>query len=491
VTARLLLAFLISFGTGLALVLLSWRDRGRAWPFWLLRLCLAGGLGLGLSSEIYFFWRWASGVSTASLLLAELLVLGGLCGSLWLRKTRFSRSAGPSPPPEARTAPARPSALVEKFLLVAFCVALAAAGYAFVSASANHPHGGWDAWMSWNLRARFFFRAGDYWRDVFSPLFWGANPEYPVFLPTTVAQLWQFAGGETQGAPVLVAAFFTFATVALACSSLWLLRSKGQGLLAGLLLLATPFFIQHGTSQMADVPLSFFLLAGIATLCIGDRLSPESARPFVLTGLAAGLAAWTKNEGMLFVAALILVSVAVLVRERERNGLAARGLAFAWGLLLVLPLALYVKRHFAPRDLMLVWNGERLHDIIEWRRYWQILKAFGFACLSFGNWPLQVTPLLVFYALLLGIDPEQPRHRSSRIALGAVGLTLAGYAFVYVTTPQDLAWHLRTSLQRVLLQLWPSTVFLFFLFLRTPEQGFAADDGAGQGDDSRRVAAPV
>jgi hypothetical protein len=242
---------------------------------------------------------------------------------------------------------------------------------------------------------------------------------------------------------------------------------------------------------MADVPLGFFFLAGIATLCVGDRLSPENARPFVLTGLAAALSAWTKNEGTLFLAALVLASVAVLARRRDRGGLAARGLAFGCGLLPVLPLALYVKKHFAPRDLMLVWNAERLHDLIEWRRYWQIFEAFGFAILSFGNWPLQVTPLLVFYALLLGIDPEQPRHRSSWIALGAAVLTLAGYVFVYVTTPQDLAWHLRTSLQRVLLQLWPSAVFLFFLFLRTPEDVLGTDGGATQRDDSRRLAAPA
>ncbi|MGE5276678.1 MAG: hypothetical protein ACM3SU_06770 [Acidobacteriota bacterium] len=489
-TARLALAFSISLATGLLSVLLFLPERGRLRPSWLLKLSLASGLGLGLSSEVYFLWRWASGASTGSLLLADLLLLGGLGAALMRRRTRGFPSAGPPPAPPARSAPSRRPSPVERFLAIAVLIAFAAAAYAFVSASANHPHGGWDAWMSWNLRARFFFRAGGHWRDAFSPLFWGANPEYPVFLPTIVARLWQYSGGETQLAPVLVAALFTFATAALASSSLCLLRSRGQGLLAGLLLLGTPFLIQHGASQMADVPVGFFFLAGIVTLCLGDRLFPASARPFALTGLAAGLAAWTKNEGTLFLAALVLAAAAVLARERDRNGLAARGLAFAGGLLLVLPLGLCVKTQFAPRDLMLVWNAERLHDLIEWRRYWQIFEAFGFASLSFGNWPLQVTPLLAFYALLLGLDPEQPGHRSSRIALGAVGLLVAGYAFVYVTTPQDLAWHLRTSLQRVLLQIWPSAVFLFFLFLRTPEQALAAKAGPERQDDSR-FAAPV
>jgi hypothetical protein len=44
-----------------------------------------------------------------------------------------------------------------------------------------------------------------------------------------------------------------------------------------------------------------------------------------------------------------------------------------------------------------------------------------------------------------------------------------------LTTPQDLAWQLRTSLDRLLLQLWPSAVFLYLLVVRTPEQAFAPD----------------
>jgi hypothetical protein len=70
------------------------------------------------------------------------------------------------------------------------------------------------------------------------------------------------------------------------------------------------------------------------------------------------------------------------------------------------------------------------------------------------------------------------------MAAGALGLTLAGYAFVYLTTPQDLAWHLRTSLHRLLLQLWPSALFVFFLLVKTPEQALAEDIAPGQ-EESR------
>jgi len=55
----------------------------------------------------------------------------------------------------------------------------------------------------------------------------------------------------------------------------------------------------------------------------------------------------------------------------------------------------------------------------------------------------------------------------------AIVLTLAGDFAVYVITPYDIYWHLRFSLNRLFLQLWPSAIFLFFMMVRTPEQALA------------------
>ena len=47
---------------------------------------------------------------------------------------------------------------------------------------------------------------------------------------------------------------------------------------------------------------------------------------------------------------------------------------------------------------------------------------------------------------------------------------LAGYYWVYILTPVNLTWHLQTSLNRLLAQLWPSAVFAYFLTTRTIEE---------------------
>jgi hypothetical protein len=50
---------------------------------------------------------------------------------------------------------------------------------------------------------------------------------------------------------------------------------------------------------------------------------------------------------------------------------------------------------------------------------------------------------------------------------------LAGYAVVYLTTPNDLAWHLSDSVHRLLMQLWPSALLALFLNTATPEEARA------------------
>jgi 4-amino-4-deoxy-L-arabinose transferase-like glycosyltransferase len=417
-------------------------------------------------------------------LVTELALLTGLAAALFY----FSRRpSGRVPQHEMRlpyTEGVEPRSL-EWALAAVFAIALIVAIYRTVTTVYYQPHGGWDAWMSWNLRARFFFRAGEHWRDTFSNLFWGANPAYPVLLPSAVARSWLYAGRGTELAPALVAALFTFATVGLTYSSLRFLRSKGQALLAGLLLVSTPFFIKHGASQAADVPLGFFLLASIVLVCLHDRASPQRGL-LCLVGLAAGFGAWTKNEGSLFVVALIIAMTSVLVPRDGLKACARQQAAFAAGLLVVLPIALYARFVLAPPEPMLAWERSRLHQLIEWRRYLQILRVFGREGLRFGEWPLQVTPLLAFYALLLGVDSKVRAKRSTIIGMGTMGLILAGYFVVFLTSREDLAWHLGV-VNRLFLQLWPSAIFLFFLVVRTPEQALG-DDPAGPEPGRRLVA---
>ena len=121
-----------------------------------------------------------------------------------------------------------------------------------------------------------------------------------------------------------------------------------------------------------------------------------------------------------------------------------------------------------------------LHKILTPARYWAILRWYGKDFLRFGNWVVPTTILFVAIGLLspsAGIRRPNPAFRSSVLTLA---LTLCGYFAVYVITPNDLYWHLRFSLNRLFLQVWPTVIFLFFLFVRQASSESQAEPNSRQ-----------
>ena len=279
-----------------------------------------------------------------------------------------------------------------------------------------------------------------------------------------------------------MAGIFTFLTLGLLCSSLCLLRSRGQGYLAAMILMGTPFFITMGASQFADIPLAFFILAALALLLLQARSAKGWGGALILAGSTAGMCAWTKNEGLLFV---LVAGAGLCGATLYADGWRAafrRAAAFLAGVLPVLLIVVYFKLGIAPaNDLMAGFSPAALSDkLLDWDRYEAIARAFFLTGISFTQGlvdvrvGMRINPgavsiiLLAVYLLIAGVRIDAS-DRPGLLQAGAILLMmLLGYFFVYVLTPLDLAYHLATSLNRLFLQLWPSAILLTFMIARTP-----------------------
>src|SRR5205807_5392008 len=91
-----------------------------------------------------------------------------------------------------------------------FFAACAVAAAALIDHIARYPDGGNDAFIIWNLRARWLFRAGADFRSAFSPeiLFW-THQDYPLLLPGLVARGFALLGHESRAVPAVAAVLFT------------------------------------------------------------------------------------------------------------------------------------------------------------------------------------------------------------------------------------------------------------------------------------------
>jgi len=470
----LVLAALVCLASGLLLVCLGWSRRGPLPSDLLLRASLAVGYGLGVFSVIFFLARVCN---VTHLMLVDLLVLALLIAAAVLAWAR-GQSANVI---AMRTSGADQGPIwFQRFLPLAFVIALCSALYSAFLRMRAYPHGdGWDAFAIWNLHARFLLRGGAHWRDGFTLLIPWSHPDYPLLLPAAIAHFWTYLGRDDPRVPAIIGLFVTFATVGVVFSALSILRGRAQAMLGAIALLATPSFIEQGAWQYADIPLSFFYLATIVLLCLHDEGAQEASSPplsglLALAGVAAGFAAWTKNEGVLFLGAIIFARQLIYVRDARRVALHGAKAAFSRhsGLLLagsapVFLLIIYFKHWIAPPGDLFSDPGSMLHKVLDLARYWAVIKWYVKGFFRFGDWLLIPGSLmLVGLYFVAGRDGRRAAQPGFRTSVLALALTLAGYFAIYLITPYDIYWHLRFSLGRLFLQLWPATVFLFFLAVR-------------------------
>jgi hypothetical protein len=427
-------------------------------------------LGAGLSAVLMFLWLLAAG-PTRGIIVLELALIAGLA-YLARRRRRGIRD-------ESEPAPAPSSHKTSSLLLAAFVVVAAIGVAAFVAITRQYPHGDWDAWMDWNMRARMILRAGPDWRVAFSPLLPWSHPDYPLLLQSLVVRSWLYAGGETRAGPALVALVMSGSTVAVLVTSLRLLRSTSQGLIAGLVLVSTPVFVEQGAAQYADVPLGCFLLLTLAFLALDDTFAERTPVFAGLAGFSAGLALWTKNEGALFLVALVAARGLLILQQRKPTlGRSAR--PFLLGLAPMLCVAAYFKLRLAPpNDLLSGLGIERtLSRVADPSRYAAIGRAFKGHIAGFGgNSLVSAVWLLVTYMVATWLSDQSRKAVWLRTGSLALLLIVTGHALVYLTMSDELSRHLNNSLERLLLQLWPAALLLLFSALRTPEEASEARGG--------------
>jgi hypothetical protein len=403
-------------------------------------LIFAGGTmaGIGLTSCLFLLLHLLAPGLPSLPMWVEAVLLGWVTYSVFLnsslkaiRTTRAQSSVDP--------------ALIGTLLLAMIIVTCG-----IIMAWGTNPHGYLDAWFIWNLRARFLTAGGGLALGAWSPLLTFTHPEYPLLTSSFIARSWVYGSSTTTLVPMVTAYVFFLAMLSTAIASITILRASAVlGLLFALLLIGTPSLMHEVPTQGADFPVACYFLTAV-TLLLLDRPA--------LAGLMAGFAAWTKDEGVLFFVVLVVVTAGFRrhqLRRMMNGGLPVTALVIAFKLMKG---TAYVSGRAAP-DMV-----DRIMDL---GRYEMVLAALGREFVGMMRWLYH--PLIP--ALLLGIvlGLERQRRRDFGYCGTICVSLLLGYCAIYVITPYDLAWQLRTSLNRLVMQFWPTLLLTLFVGLREPE----------------------
>ena len=282
------------------------------------------------------------------------------------------------------------------------------------------------------------------------------HAEYPLLVSGFIARAWRYSSSFSTAVPAATSFLFWLALVAMVLAAITALRGRSLGILAALALAATPAILRQVPRQYADVPLACYF-AGAVLMALLDRP--------VLAGLFAGLATWTKDEGLLF----LLVFLAAMTVFRSKSVPLALIGALPGAILALTFKLVIVKGTPSLVAASVPGAAQRISDLERWGT---IATAYCKEFLALGDgW---YHPILPLAALAISLRLDCPRRRHINFCVAIVGGLLAGYFAFYVITPTPLKLQLQNSLNRLFVQVWPLVVLAVAAGLNPPA---AADPG--------------
>jgi hypothetical protein len=444
VTPRDLIFFTLAIlVAGLIGYLIADRLCPRNYPRWLV-WAFALPTGLGICSLIVFFFRRPM-TTVEAMVLAVLLFF-------WFRSHRTSFDG-------YRIV----SSWRVPILAVVFAIGLGWSVGSSVIHVERYPNGLTDGWNIWNSHAKYLAAGGKTWTvDIQNT----AHPDYPLLLPGVVVHAWRYIGSNSPDATGFVGILFELSAVGILAATLIKLRSPTVGMLMALVLIGSPEYIHNAASEYADVPLSVFIVSTIALICLYESEESKPVGLIALSGFMAGCAAWTKNEGVPFT--LATIAVLLLPVFWSPSATVRRIAGFAAGLALPLAAIVYFKVTIAlPNDLFdNRTSADLIAKISDPSRYLLIFKSYILTGWTFGGWAFNpFLPILAFIGLS-GVDRSISRSFSWRGGVAIVAMLQVVYFVIYVITPLELNYHLRSSMDRLLMHVWPACLLLAGMVVR-------------------------
>jgi hypothetical protein len=303
-----------------------------------------------------------------------------------------------------------------------------AVGACLMLLSIFRPIPAWDGWMQWSLKAKALALDGNFYGPVFaSPVFAYSHQDYPTLLSAWQALAYLIGGQLTVSWPLQLQLAWLWTAGALGLVGL-LYSQWGRSSLFIVAWVCAPAVIYWVMSGYADVPMAFFLLAGVVVLLLSPSQSP------VIAGLLLGACALTKNEG-LPLAILTVLSLSVFSGERKVP-LQALGILLA----VRLPWLLFTGLMGIPNDIVNAATLRPSRLIMLTPRLIPIGEAWVSELLAFKSWGL------LLFAAFVGLSL---RWRPRGDLVVAFLASVAVLTFIYVVTPKNLAMQLASSLERV------------------------------------------
>ena len=168
--------------------------------------------------------------------------------------------------------------------------------------------------------------------------------------------------------------------------------------------------------------------------------------------------------------ALLLARAVAIFRYGNRASLIPQFVRLIIGLAAPLAVVAFFKIRFAPaNDLLSTPPREMLKHLIDPGRWITVIIGMVTSLFSIGTFLIPIVLVLAVYWYLVRFKVEDRDRQSLGTVALAVAMMLAGNFAIYILLPADVEWQVRTSVERLLLQLWSPALLAFFIAANQPQ----------------------
>jgi len=294
---------------------------------------------------------------------------------------------------------------------------------------------------------------------------WGTNTlGYPLHIPILIAAFSLLFGDILPASKMIFAGYYLALMLLLYAFLLEISVRRWLSGLAVLLLMLTPLIFRHATIGYANLPLSFYLVAGIGVFILAIE-SKFTKRNLFLSGIFFVCAAWTRSEGLNLALGAMLILTIVSITSKSSSFRRQEIIFFFLPVILYLVFWQITKAQIYPdpfrnSDLFSRAFNHLKQGDLHFEAIFYILAYFAQELLSlriFG-----VVGLILLFSTLLVIVPRKNVPRTTWILITVGGMWVAMIVGMYYllsfSSSHDLSWWVTSGFDRMVL---PGLILLF------------------------------
>jgi len=444
-----------------------------------LKVCLAFGIAVGFMSLPYLLFKQIGDFWQIQYLTLQVIELATLSAIISLsRCTRGLLHVGQSlsainlcllpwlhKETTENTKESTPKTVHMCWTIMLFCLLCVCAVSTYKQVHTNSD-GHRDAWAHWNTKAKFLASEDGRWKNIFSS---EAHQEmvqdYPIMIPSVVARISQVLSNKpVRSAATSVSILFAVLSVLLLWTGLISIAQPHVAMLACLVLLSNDFYIHHFTTQIMDLPLSFYMLATVIIYLLYKQTSKD--RILYLSGMMLGSAMWCKNEGLLMFGAFVCLHF--LFEVINKKNVSSIKFVLLGGLPFLLA-TFYFKGCIAdaPNYLMTENNFSIiLSKAMDIERILYSMKNM----LRFGL-TFMLLPAIMLLLAVYTLNYDRKAFRDSIVPIFMIITINLTYFCILTVSTKPLDFHYMSCIYRLFLHTFPATIMIiFYIWKFTPRQ---------------------